>query len=118
MSAIEMIEDLGAAGPVVSERNTEQAGRVALAGHSDWNIEIVAGPSVGGVVKQGATLRSIPRPDLPLEVSAGVVGEHLTELQTALLQAVLEVAGLGTPGRVLVRAVPAVVREITDFVAR
>ena len=118
MSAIEMIEDLGAAGPVVSERNTEQAGRVALAGHSHWNIEIVAGPSVGGVVKQRLAVPSVPRADLPLEVRARIVLEHLTEVQAALLQAVLEVAGLGTPGRVLVRAVPAVVREITDFVAR
>ena len=75
-------------------------------------------PSQGGVIKQNIAVLSVSRPNLPLQVSDRVVREHLTDVQTVLLQAVLEVAGLGTPGRVLVRAVPAVVREITDFVAR
>ena len=110
-----MIENLGTAAPIVSEWSTEQAGCVALAGHSDGNIEIVARPSVSGVVKQGVTLPSLPGANLPLEVRARVVREHLTEVQAALLQAVLEVAGLGTPGLILVRAVTAVVSEITDL---
>ena len=80
MPAVEMIENLGTAAPIVSERSTEEAGCVALAGHSDWNIEIVARPSVSGVVKQGVTLPSVPRANLPLEVRARVVREHLTEL--------------------------------------
>ena len=115
MPAVEMIENLGTAAPIVSERSTEEAGCVALAGHSDWNIEIVARPSVSGVVKQGVTLPSVPRANLTLKVRARVVREHLTDLQTAILQAVLEVAGLSTPGGILVRAVTAVVSEITDL---
>ena len=115
MPSVEMIEKLGTAAPIVSEGSTEQAGCVALAGHSDGNIEIVARPTVSAVVKQGLTLPSVPRANLPLEVRARVVREHLTEVQAALLQAVLEVAGLGTPGLILIRAVSAVVSEITDL---
>ena len=115
MSAVEMIEDLGTAAPVVGERSAEEAGCVALARHSDGNVEVVAGPGVGGVVEQSLAVLSVPGAHLPLEVSSGVVVEHLTEVQTAVLQAVLEVASLCTPGLVLVRAVTAVVTEIADL---
>ena len=115
MPAVEMIENLGTAASIVSEGSTEQAGCVSLAGHSYWNIEIVARPTVSGVVKLGVTLPSLPRANLPLEVRGRVVREHLTEVQAALLQAVLEVPGLGTPGLILVGAVTAVVSEVTDL---
>ena len=56
MSAVEMIEDLGTAAPVVGERSAEEAGRVALGGDSDGNIEVVASRRVGGVVVQREAL--------------------------------------------------------------
>ena len=116
MSPVKVIEDAGPAAAVVGERDAEEAGRVALRGDSDGNIEIVTSWRVSCVIKQRiALLLLLSSPNLPLLVRGGVVGEHIRDRRSSVLQTVLEVPSLLAPGLVLVRAVTAVVRQVTDL---